>query len=97
MSKDSPFYSYEHDDDPIMIAARLNSNSVISSPWRYHSEPTPVFHQDRHQDEQPINLIALGRTGDGKSSLLNDLMGHEVFKQKISAKVNHDHSSSFFS
>lgn len=34
-----------------------------------------------------INLIALGRTGDGKSSLLNDLLGQQVFKQKISAKV----------
>ncbi|KAG0750021.1 hypothetical protein G6F57_003931 [Rhizopus arrhizus] len=33
-----------------------------------------------------INLIALGRTGDGKSSLLNDLLGQQVFKQKISAK-----------
>ncbi|CAO3688556.1 unnamed protein product [Rhizopus microsporus] len=32
------------------------------------------------------NLIALGRTGDGKSSLLNDLLGKQVFKQKVSAK-----------
>ncbi|KAI9476222.1 MAG: hypothetical protein EXX96DRAFT_459286, partial [Benjaminiella poitrasii] len=33
-----------------------------------------------------LNLIALGRTGDGKSSLLNDLIGHEVFKQKRAVK-----------
>lgn len=33
-----------------------------------------------------LNLIVLGRTGDGKSSLLNDLLGKQAFKQKISAK-----------
>lgn len=87
MKEDSPFYSYEHDDDPIMIAARLNSNNTISSPWRYCTEPTPVFHHDLHFNQPPLNLIALGRTGDGKSSLLNDLMGYEAFKQKISARV----------
>ncbi|KAI8642524.1 AIG1-type guanine nucleotide-binding (G) domain-containing protein [Parasitella parasitica] len=36
--------------------------------------------------QQPLNLVALGRTGDGKSSLLNDLLGSNVFVQKMSAK-----------
>jgi ABC-type transport system involved in cytochrome bd biosynthesis fused ATPase/permease subunit len=79
----SPFYSYEHDQDPIMIAARSQKNVR----WKHYSEDnTPLNHQ--HFDTiPPLNLIALGRTGDGKSSLLNDLMGHQVFEQKISAKV----------
>lgn len=87
MTEDSPFYSYEHDDDPIMIAARLNSNTNISSPWRYCTEPVPNLVTHNLDEPSPLNLIALGRTGDGKSSLLNDLMGHEAFKQKISARV----------
>lgn len=55
--------------------------------WRYCTEPEfqPLSEVEQ---ETCLNLIALGRTGDGKSSLLNDLMGSQVFKQKISAKVH---------
>ncbi|ORZ13148.1 hypothetical protein BCR42DRAFT_330995 [Absidia repens] len=34
----------------------------------------------------PISIMVLGKTGDGKSSLLNDILGHHVFKQKASVK-----------
>ncbi|KAI8077792.1 uncharacterized protein BX664DRAFT_270503 [Halteromyces radiatus] len=34
----------------------------------------------------PISIMVLGKTGDGKSSLLNDILGHQVFKQKASVK-----------
>ncbi|KAI8059974.1 uncharacterized protein B0P05DRAFT_558258 [Gilbertella persicaria] len=88
-NEDNPFHSLEHDQDPIMIAARRQSQSLSSSTisiqWRYCSEGVfPSVHRER--TESPLNLIALGRTGDGKSSLLNDLLGHQAFKQKISAK-----------
>ncbi|KAI9307893.1 hypothetical protein BJ944DRAFT_157200 [Cunninghamella echinulata] len=34
----------------------------------------------------PLTIIALGKTGDGKSSLLNDILGHQVFQQKTAVK-----------
>jgi predicted GTPase len=89
--QDSPYYSYEHDLDPIMIAARSQKSTTTTGiRWKYCSEETsisPLIHQNLDTNP-PLNLIALGRTGDGKSSLLNDLMGSQVFQQKISAKVN---------
>ncbi|KAK4516421.1 Peptidyl-prolyl cis-trans isomerase cyp10 [Mucor velutinosus] len=84
---ESPFHSYEHDQDPIMIASR--SEQLQKTRWRYCSESTLASKpmQRRHTNlQQPLNLVALGRTGDGKSSLLNDLLGANVFAQKISAK-----------
>jgi predicted GTPase len=83
-NKENPFLSFESDQDPIMVAARSQKSRIR---WRYctesHSDLVPM--QD--DDNEHINIIALGRTGDGKSSLLNDLMGHAVFKQKASARV----------
>lgn len=88
-NSDSPFHSYEHDQDPIMIASR--SEQLQKTRWRYCSESTLIsrpMQQHNINPQQPLNLVALGRTGDGKSSLLNDLLGSNVFAQKISAKVN---------
>ncbi|CAO3651038.1 unnamed protein product [Cunninghamella echinulata] len=34
----------------------------------------------------PLTIIALGKTGDGKFSLLNDILGHQVFQQKTAVK-----------
>lgn len=86
---ESPFHSYEHDQDPIMIASR--SEQLQKTRWRYCSESTlasrPIQKRQNTNPQQPLNLVALGRTGDGKSSLLNDLLGSAVFAQKISAKV----------
>lgn len=86
----SPFYSYEHDHDPIMIAARAQKSTTTNIRWKYCSEETYISTALRPHGNTipPLNLVALGRTGDGKSSLLNDLMGQQVFQQKISAKVN---------
>lgn len=56
--------------------------------WRYCTEPiNSLGYPELNLQETPLNIIALGRTGDGKSSLLNDLVGSQAFKQKISAKV----------
>ena len=89
---DNPFHSLEHDHDPIMVAAHLQSASQSSTTtnvrWRYCTEGIPPIQPDYTTLEQPLNIIALGRTGDGKSSLLNDIIGHPVFKQKTSVKVN---------
>lgn len=86
---ESPFHSYEHDQDPIMIASR--SEQLQKTRWRYCSESTALASRQMQRrltnPQQPLNLVALGRTGDGKSSLLNDLLGSNVFAQKISAKV----------
>lgn len=62
--------------------------------WRYCSEPINN-HSNNNNNNYPeldlnqttLNIITLGRTGDGKSSLLNDLVGKQAFEQKISAKV----------
>lgn len=63
-------------------------NKRESIRWRYCTEPVESLKPQPQPQSQEINLIALGRTGDGKSSLLNDLIGEQVFKQKISAKVS---------
>lgn len=61
----------------------------MTKQWRYCTEPiNSSSYPEFSLQETTINIIALGRTGDGKSSLLNDLVGKQVFKQKISAKVN---------
>ncbi|KAI9267860.1 hypothetical protein BY458DRAFT_436981, partial [Sporodiniella umbellata] len=52
--------------------------------WKHFTEKRRKIEADEPHD--CLNLIVLGRTGDGKSSLLNDLLGRQVFKQKISAK-----------
>ena len=88
----SPFNTYDSDQDPIAIAARAQQAQRVQKlpgiRWRYCTEPVNEI-QVEHDPHQPeVNLIVLGRTGDGKSSLLNDFMGKQVFKQKISAKVN---------
>lgn len=89
---DNPFHSLEHDQDPIMIAAHRQSASQSSTTsnvkWRYCTEGIPPIQPDHTTLEVPLNIIALGRTGDGKSSLLNDIIGQPVFEQKTSAKVN---------
>ncbi|KAI8332760.1 hypothetical protein BD560DRAFT_415258 [Blakeslea trispora] len=87
---DNPFHSLEHDQDPIMIAAHRQSASQSSTTsnvkWRYCTEGIPPIQPDHTTLEAPLNIIALGRTGDGKSSLLNDIIGQPVFEQKTSAK-----------
>lgn len=90
-SSSSPFHS---EVDPIMIAAHKQTANSKYIRWRYCSdEPVEPVEQPpppptESNSSHALNLIALGRTGDGKSSLLNDLIGKQVFKQKISAKVN---------
>lgn len=89
----------DEDLDPIMIAAmkekekqrqqlqqQQQKNREIR--WRYCTEPIPELIKQHSNSTPVLNLIALGRTGDGKSSLLNDLMGKQVFKQMTSAKVS---------
>lgn len=71
--------------DPIVHPSSLKPQQRIC--WRYCTEPEFKPLSEVGQ-ETCLNLIALGRTGDGKSSLLNDLIGSQVFKQKISAKVH---------
>lgn len=70
--------------DPIVMASGAKIQQKIC--WRYCTEPESILNPESTTDNG-LNLIALGRTGDGKSSLLNDFMGAQVFKQKISAKV----------
>lgn len=85
----SPFHSFESELDPIMIAAHKQTANSKYIRWRYCSdEPVEPVEPPQSNSSHELNLIALGRTGDGKSSLLNDLIGKQVFKQKISAKVS---------
>ncbi|KAI8147921.1 hypothetical protein BJV82DRAFT_593921 [Fennellomyces sp. T-0311] len=77
---DSPFFQLESDYDPIMIAAKRSHVEPIH-------EPTVVERRrSATTEENPLVLIALGKTGDGKSSLLNDMLGQEAFKHKRSVK-----------
>ncbi|KAI8975339.1 hypothetical protein BDF20DRAFT_822399 [Mycotypha africana] len=77
-----------------MIAARSEYRDNNKAPrWRYCTEPiisildksVPNHAFFTHRKEH-LNIIALGRTGDGKSTLLNDMLGKQVFHHKQSAK-----------
>lgn len=73
----------DHQDPNVMASGAKIQQKIC---WRYCTEPESILNPESTTDNG-LNLIALGRTGDGKSSLLNDFMGAQVFKQKISAKV----------
>ncbi|KAI8370685.1 uncharacterized protein BYT42DRAFT_98894 [Radiomyces spectabilis] len=84
---------HAEDDHPGTVRNNHSPAAVITaSPvlWRHSSQrPShqPSVQPDMSQAVQCINLMALGKTGNGKSSLLNDIAGYEVFKQKASVKV----------
>lgn len=77
------FFLMTNLEDQIVSSSARQQQRIC---WRYCTEPEFEVPAEVSQDTR-LNLIVLGRTGDGKSSLLNDLMGSQVFKQKISAKV----------
>ena len=62
-----------------------------SPPILVPSESTATTSSSRRRsvttEDNPLKIIALGKTGDGKSSLLNDMLGREAFKHKRSVKV----------
>ncbi|ORX55033.1 hypothetical protein DM01DRAFT_116803 [Hesseltinella vesiculosa] len=93
---DDPFSELESDNDPIMVAARLSKMTIQQheatqsklDEWRHASgtlpaEPTSPI---RPTSRQPLGIMVLGKTGDGKSSLLNDILGRQVFVQKASLR-----------
>ena len=98
---ENPFFELESDYDPIMIAAKRNHQRQQqeqqqqapprSPPILVPSESTATTSSSRRRsvttEENPLKIIALGKTGDGKSSLLNDMLGREAFKHKRSVKV----------
>ncbi|KAG0185401.1 hypothetical protein DFQ28_009399 [Apophysomyces sp. BC1034] len=90
----------ESDDDPIMVAARLqrlrDSNKTKTTTakhgqpicWRHSGEAwtDPPMAMPSDVSSSVLTMIVLGKTGDGKSSLLNDIIGQQVFKQKTAVK-----------
>lgn len=76
---DSPFHYLESDQDPLAIAAQHDLKTAT----------TDVNSSTDRQEETlfTANIIALGKTGDGKSSLLNDMLGYDAFHRKRSVKV----------
>ncbi|KAF7722308.1 GTPase IMAP member gimd1 [Apophysomyces ossiformis] len=100
MTPDDPFHEIESENDPIMIAARLQShrkNMSDMEPKKPQNTPIRWLHSGEHVPDPTLDspsaaatseltIIALGKTGDGKSSLLNDMIGRQVFKQKTAVK-----------
>ncbi|KAI8330059.1 hypothetical protein BC941DRAFT_456925 [Chlamydoabsidia padenii] len=85
-----PYLLEQHRQLPIMTPS-------FSTTTAAQQERKPVWRHSRTistdlapflptRPTEPITLMVLGKTGDGKSSLLNDVLGHEVFKQKASVK-----------
>lgn len=75
----SPFHYLESDQDPLAIAAQHDLKTA-----------TTDVNSSTDRQEEPLftaNIIALGKTGDGKSSLLNDMLGYDAFHRKRSVKV----------
>jgi predicted GTPase len=73
--------SAQQDRKPIWRHSRTADQSPLFAPRTTFTKPAS-------QTSEPIAMMVLGKTGDGKSSLLNDILGHEVFKQKASVKVS---------
>ncbi|SAM03025.1 hypothetical protein [Absidia glauca] len=71
--------SAQQDRKPIWRHSRTADHSPLFAPRTTFTKPVS-------QTSEPIAMMVLGKTGDGKSSLLNDILGHEVFKQKASVK-----------
>lgn len=74
---DSPFHYLESDHDPVAIAAQHDTKTATSDVNSLNDRPVPP---------NTANIIALGKTGDGKSSLLNDMLGYDAFHRKRSVK-----------
>ncbi|KAG2219095.1 hypothetical protein INT45_005826 [Circinella minor] len=90
---ENPFFELESDYDPIMIAAKRNhqqQQQQEAPPILVPSDSTATTASSRRRsfttEDNPLKIIALGKTGDGKSSLLNDILGKEAFKHKRSVK-----------
>lgn len=83
---ESPFHSIDSDYDPIVIAAQRERHRD----FHIEDEEDAATKQetDDSNPQQVINIIALGRTGDGKSSLLNDMLGENAFKHKRAVQVS---------
>lgn len=69
--------------------------------WRHlhTADRSPLFPprttMTKPASQEPIAMMVLGKTGDGKSSLLNDILGQEIFKQKASVKVSGRYTHDF--
>ncbi|KAI7873635.1 hypothetical protein K492DRAFT_175603 [Lichtheimia hyalospora FSU 10163] len=75
---DSPFHYLESDHDPVAIAAQHESKTATSD--------LNTLNNLQDGPQYSTNIIALGKTGDGKSSLLNDMLGYDAFHRKRSVK-----------
>ncbi|CAO3673727.1 unnamed protein product [Rhizopus stolonifer] len=66
--------------------AVLNHQQPGHTDWKHYEDIEQDTIVETDVPHECLNLIVLGRTGDGKFSLLNNLLGKQIFKQKISAK-----------
>ncbi|KAI9313760.1 hypothetical protein BX666DRAFT_2029935 [Dichotomocladium elegans] len=87
----SPFHLLESDYDPIVIAAQRHARQTAedSRSKLPAGMKTSLSSQSRDPalEDNRLNIVALGRTGDGKSSLLNDMLGKDAFKHKRSSQT----------
>lgn len=85
---EDPFLQLESDYDPVVIAARRGSVNPARRLENTTETITPTEETVPHlSDPHEIVIMALGKTGDGKSSLLNDMLGRQVFKHKQAVQV----------
>ncbi|KAI8074842.1 hypothetical protein BC940DRAFT_362930 [Gongronella butleri] len=63
--------------------------AAATDQWRHAAgspPPTPPSCSRRLSSQPRLGIMVLGKTGDGKSRLLNDILGGNVFTQKASLK-----------
>lgn len=77
----------DDDDDLLHIVAKKAKARSAPSPICIPESSFATADSHRTNQPAPIVIVAVGRTGEGKSSLLNDIAGNMAFDAKMAVKV----------